>query len=362
MESNQPKELEYYEIPILTKYILDATKILSSDIDTLVCSGIKIDSKEKVAFKLRLKKFNDFHRLKNEYIIYKELEGIKRIPKVYTVNEQGNYNILITELLGQSLKTLMKYVGEKFSLATTLKIGVQVLDIIKEIHKKGIVLRYLKPGNMVIGEDKNKDFIYLIDFEIAKKYLINEEHIPYRNNIDVRGNRDYISINTHNGIEISRRDDIESLGYNLIYFMKGELPWRKERDSKSILEKKINTSLDELCKGLPEEFKVFIKYSRELEFEQEPDYNYLNKLLLTVAKKNGINIDKSKYDWEIKDEEMKKEKEKEELKENKINEKDKNKKEEKKLENKEKIEEDKEMKKDKLIVVFDEDFAKINIK
>ena len=144
--------------------------------------------------------------------------------------------------------------------------------------------------------------------------------------------------------------------------MKGELPWRKERDSKSILEKKINTSLDELCKGLPEEFKVFIKYSRELEFEQEPDYNYLNKLLLTVAKKNGINIDKSKYDWEIKDEEMKKEKEKEELKENKINEKDKNKKEEKKLENKEKIEEDKEMKKDKLIDVFDEDFAKINIK
>ena len=362
METNQPKELEYYEIPILTKYILDATKNLSSDIDTLVYSGIKIDSKEKVAFKLRLKKFNDFHLLKNEYIIYKELEGIKRIPKVYTVSEQGNYNILITELLGQSLKTLMKYVGEKFSLATTLKIGVQVLDIIKEIHKKGIVLRYLKPGNMVIGEDKNKDFIYLIDFEIAKKYLINEEHIPYRNNIDVRGNRDYISINTHNGIEISRRDDIESLGYNLIYFMKGELPWRKERDSKSILEKKINTSLDELCKGLPEEFKVFIKYSRELEFEQEPDYNYLNKLLLTVAKKNGINIDKSKYDWEIKDEEMKKEKEKEELKENKINEKDKNKKEEKKLENKEKIEEDKEMKKDKLIVVFDEDFAKINIK
>ena len=362
MESNQPKELEYYEIPILTKYILDATKNLSSDIDTLVYSGIKIDSKEKVAFKLRLKKFNDFHRLKNEYIIYKELEGIKRIPKVYTVSEQGNYNILITELLGQSLKTLMKYVGEKFSLATTLKIGVQVLDIIKEIHKKGIVLRYLKPGNMVIGEDKNKDFIYLIDFEISKKYLINGEHIPYRNNIDVRGNRDYISINTHNGIEISRRDDIESLGYNLIYFMKGELPWRKERDSKSILEKKINTSLDELCKGLPEEFKVFIKYSRELEFEQEPDYNYLNKLLLTVAKKNGINIDKSKYDWEIKDEEMKKEKEKEELKENKINEKDKNKKEEKKLENKEKIEEDKEMKKDKLIVVFDEDFAKINIK
>ena len=145
----------------------------------------------------------------------------------------------------------MKYVGEKFSLATTLKIGIQVLDIIKKIHKKGVVLRYLKPGNMVIGLGENKDYIYLIDFEIEKKYIKNEEHIPYREEIDIKGNRDYISINTHNGIEISRRDDIESLGYNLIFFMNGKLPWSNESDSDSILEKKINTSLDELCKGLP---------------------------------------------------------------------------------------------------------------
>ena len=306
MELNQPKELKYFEIPILSEYILDARKKIPSDIDTNIYTGIKKDSKEKVVFKLKNIDSYYSHYLNKEYLIYKELEGIKRIPKVYAVGQQGNYNILITELLGQSLKMLMKYVGEKFSLATTLKIGIQVLDIIKKIHKKGVVLRYLKPGNMVIGLGENKDYIYLIDFEIAKKYIKNEEHIPYREEIDVKGNRDYISINTHNGIEISRRDDIESLGYNLIYFMKGKLPWSNGSDSDSILEKKINTSLDELCIGLPKEFKEFIKYSRELEFEQEPDYNYLNKLLLNVGNKNGINIDKVKYDWEIKNEKLKK--------------------------------------------------------
>ena len=306
MELNQPKELKYFEIPVLSEYILDARKKIPSDIDTNIYTGIKKDSKEKVVFKLKNIDSYYSHYLNKEYLIYKELEGIKRIPKVYAVGQQGNYNVLITELLGQSLKMLMKYVGEKFSLATTLKIGIQVLDIIKKIHKKGVVLRYLKPGNMVIGLGENKDYIYLIDFEIAKKYIKNGEHIPYREEIDIKGNRDYISINTHNGIEISRRDDIESLGYNLIFFMNGKLPWSNESDSNSILEKKINTSLDELCIGLPKEFKEFIKYSRELEFEQEPDYNFLNKLLLKVGNKNGINIDKVKYDWEIKNEKLKK--------------------------------------------------------
>ena len=92
------------------------------------------------------------------------LKGIKRIPKLYFIGEQGAYYILILELFGPSLKQLLEKVGGKFSLATTLKIGIQVLDIVKEIHMRGIVLRYLKSGNMVIGKKENKDYIYLIDF------------------------------------------------------------------------------------------------------------------------------------------------------------------------------------------------------
>ena len=213
---------------------------------------------------------------------------------------------------------LLESVGGKFTLATTLKVCIQVLAIIQEIHNRGVVLRYLKPGNMVIGKGENKDYIYLIDFEIAKNYIKNGTHIPYTENKKIKGNPDYISLNTQLGKEISRRDDIECLGYNLIYFMKGKLPWSHMRKNYEILQKKIDISLDELCEGLPEEFKEFIKYSRELEFTEEPDYNYLNGLLKKVAEKNGIDIDKTKYDWDIKTEEKLLEKKKE--KENKTEE------------------------------------------
>ena len=103
---------------------------------------------------------------------------------------------------------------------------------------------------------------------------------------------------------------------NIIYFMKGELPWSHINDSYTILDKKIYTSLDELCKGLPEEFKEFIKYARELQFEQEPDYRYLKDLLIKAGEKNGIDVDKIKYDWEIKNEELENEKDEKIEKEN----------------------------------------------
>ena len=137
------------------------------------------------------------------------------------------------------MKRLLEYVGGKFSLSTTLKISKQLLEIIKEIYNKGIVLRYLKPGNMVIGRGENKDYIYLIDFEMAKKYIKNGEHIPYKEDKKVKGNRNYISINVYLGNEVSRRDDIESLGYNIIYFMKGKLPLSHIGDSHYIKQKKL---------------------------------------------------------------------------------------------------------------------------
>ena len=91
---------------------------------------------------------------------------------------------------------------------------------------------------MVIGKNKNKDYIYLIDFEMAKKYIEKGKHKPYREDKIPKGNLHFISLNTHCGKEISRRDDIECLGYNLIYFMKGKLPWSQIRESHKIRQKK----------------------------------------------------------------------------------------------------------------------------
>ena len=300
MESSQSNELKDYEMEIFSKYILDSKKRVKTH--TEIYLGRIKHTNEKIIFKLKKYYSHDSYYIQKESKKYKELSGIKRIPKFYTSGSQGIYHILIIELLGPSLKILMKYVGGKFTLATTLKVGVQLIEIIKEIHNKGIVLRYLKPGNMVIGNDSNKDYIYLIDFEIAKNYIKNGKHVEYKEGKKPKGNKDYISLNTHCGIQISRRDDIECLGYNLIYFMKGQLPWTHLRESNEIKQKKMDISLDELCEGLPDEFKELIKYSKELQFTEEPNYCYLNELLKKCGKKNGIDIDKVKYDWDIKKE------------------------------------------------------------
>ena len=198
---------------------------------------------------------------------------------------EGSYKILVMKYIGPSLKYYFRRCNRKFILPTTLKISIQVLNILQQIHDKGIVLRYLKPENMLIGSRENKDYVYLIDFDLAKNFIIEGNHISYGKNGDILGNRIFISLNIHNKIEVTRRDDIESLGYNLVYFMKGRLPWNVCYNTNDIKEKKTNISLGELCGGLPEEFKEFIKYARDMQFNQQPNYEFLNNLLLKAAKK-----------------------------------------------------------------------------
>jgi serine/threonine protein kinase len=119
------------------------------------------------------------------------------------------------------------------------------------------------------------------------------------------GTARYASINTHLGIEQSRRDDLESLGYVLIYFLRGELPWQgmkartmKEKYEK-IMEKKIASPIDVLCKGFPEEFATFINYTRDLKFDDRPDYGYLRRLLKTISDKESFQLD-NVFDWVVK--------------------------------------------------------------
>ena len=116
------------------------------------------------------------------------------------------------------------------------------------------------------------------------------------------GTARYASIPTHKGWEQSRRDDLESLAYMLIYFLNGSLPWQGQRATKKedkyqmILEKKLNIPIEVLCKGIPREFQEFLAYTRSLKFEEKPDYSYLRKLLKERFVKEGYEFDHI-YDW-----------------------------------------------------------------
>ena len=291
------KNINSNTIKFQDKYIINLDEKLAKN----VFIGKSIENNQKLIFKTDFKFSKD---LLNEANILISLYNIERVPKIQTIGTLGSYIVLVMDYIGPSLQDCLDKCDGCFTLGTTLKISIQILNILKQIHEKGIVLRYLKPENMVIGTEENKDYVYIIDFDLAKKINGDWDNIKEEKAEHIKGNIYFMSINIHNRIEASRRDDIESLGYNLIYFMKGKFPWYK-LDEKEIKEKKINIPLDELCSELPEEFKEFIIYARNLKFSEKPDYEYLKSLLLKAAEKNNIDVNTIIYDWEIIDEKIK---------------------------------------------------------
>jgi serine/threonine protein kinase len=148
------------------------------------------------------------------------LEGI---PVMHTYGSEGDYNYMVIDILGPSLEDLFNYCNRKFSLKTTLKLITQLLDRFKYIHKKYFVHRDIKPDNFLMGLKDTTHVAYIVDYGLAKRYLDvrTKMHIAYRNDKSLTGTARYASIHAHLGEELARRDDLEALGFVMIYFYKG---------------------------------------------------------------------------------------------------------------------------------------------
>ena len=270
-----------------------------------IYSAHNINTGELFALKLE-ERTNNHSLLEAETYILCYLKG-EGIPFIKSFGFSGEYNVLVMELLGKSLETLFQENNCKFSLKTVCMLAEQMITRLEYIHKKYILHRDIKPDNFTLGRGKKSHIIYLIDFGLSKKYKSskgNHEHIKYSENKRLIGTARYASINALKGCEQGRRDDMESLGYVLMYFLRGNLPWqglklyKGEDRYKKIFETKKETSAEELCAGFPKQFCEYVRYTRNLLFEQEPDYDYLKKLIYNVMNKYEYHFD-FLFDWGI---------------------------------------------------------------
>ncbi|EAR82969.2 casein kinase (macronuclear) [Tetrahymena thermophila SB210] len=243
---------------------------------------------------------------KEAKILY-DLKAEKGFTRMYYYIKNDKINIMVTTLLDKSLDKLFNICKKKFTLKTVLMIADQMLTRLQHFHSRGYVHRDIKPDNFMIGRGVEKNQIFLIDFGLSKSYLKkNGAHIDFSEKVGLVGTTRYTSVQSHLGMEQSRRDDLESLGYTLIFFLKGTLPWmnlksrNKSEHQKLISQVKMKTPLLELCKDLPVEFNKYMTYVKSLGFFDEPNYNYLKKLFRTLFLKENFQYD-DKFDW-IKDE------------------------------------------------------------
>ncbi|TWW55857.1 Casein kinase I isoform alpha [Takifugu flavidus] len=265
--------------------------------------AINITNGEEVAVKLESQKARH-PQLLYESKLYKILQGGVGIPHIRWYGQEKDYNVLVMDLLGPSLEDLFNFCSRRFTMKTVLMLADQMISRIEYVHTKNFIHRDIKPDNFLMGIGRHCNKLFLIDFGLAKKYRDNRtrQHIPYREDKNLTGTARYASINAHLGIEQSRRDDMESLGYVLMYFNRTSLPWQglkaatKKQKYEKISEKKMSTPVEVLCKGFPAEFAMYLNYCRGLRFEEAPDYMYLRQLFRILFRTLNHQYDYT-FDW-----------------------------------------------------------------
>ncbi|CAJ0565700.1 unnamed protein product, partial [Mesorhabditis spiculigera] len=270
-----------------------------------IYAGINVSNGEEVACKLEYTSARH-PQLLYESKVYKILQGGVGIPHIRYYGVEGQHNCLVMDLLGPSLEDLFNFCSRRFTMKTVLMLADQMIGRIEYVHVKNFIHRDIKPDNFLMGIGRHCNKLFIIDLGLAKKYRDTRTrcHIGYREDKSLTGTARYASINAHLGIEQSRRDDMESLGYVLMYFNRGTLPWQglkaanKKQKYDKISEKKMSTPVESLCKGFPAEFAMYLNYCRGLRFDEAPDYMYLRQLFRILFRTLNHQYDYT-FDWTV---------------------------------------------------------------
>jgi len=254
--------------------------------------------------------------LADEFELIKFLQqGCEGITRVYALEKRHPYIYMVMDLKGPNLTELFNVSGKHFSSKTVAKIFLQVLPTFKYIHAHGILHRDMKPENITCGRwPTDAHRVYVIDFGLAKQYVFRGEddkkcHIPLRNprkipKANLTGTVRYASVHAHYGDQ-GRRDDLESFGNVMMYFLKGGwLPWMgvtastKKEKYLNILELKKNADMQELFSKNYREFRIYMESVRSMRFAEKPDYDFYIKLFERLVKRKNWDANRGVFDWD----------------------------------------------------------------
>ena len=295
-------------VTLENKYIIH--KIIGEGAHGTVFSAKNINTNEDVVVKI-----DSSILLKNEARIYRLFTNTKGIPNMRSFGKEGDYNYIVMDKLGMSLEDLFQQNKGGISLQKVIMIGIQLIKRIQSVHLNNIIHRDVKPENFMLGAStRTQNIVHIIDFGLSKLYSIQGKHVEMKTARSPIGTLDYISLNVHCGCTPSRRDDMESIGYILLYLLGGKLPWMESLGKKRSTtlsgnqEESVERKIYEIKNScmlwnirvdndndidIPGEFITFIQYCRSLKYDQMPDYNYLSSLLTNLFKMKRFSIEQS---------------------------------------------------------------------
>jgi serine/threonine protein kinase len=252
---------------------------------------------------------NDFNEiaykvLKHEAKILNILRREQHFPRLKWFGNYDNKTFLVMDILNKNLLEI-----DVITKIDILLIGYHCINILKTLHIKKILHRDIKPENFMFGNDENKNTLYLIDFGLSKFYMHHDKHIEYKNDKKFIGNKIFASLYTMKGIEYSRRDDLISLSYMLIFLFTKKLPWTSidsSCNSTEVFETILNikeryrekNEIYTLCKKLPLCIEKMLIYAYSLNFKDSINYNYLIKIILSDL--NNLNWNNNfNFSWNL---------------------------------------------------------------